>query len=225
MVEDMICTMKQGETSQFLIFDGYQLLKQSSAVGPDRVPTMGAEVIFTIHLHSFQQGKMCWMLTDPERLEIARRHKERGSVLFKAGNVRGAAIRYSKAVQCLAAVDPDTRLEVENLEEHEREILSLRHASLMNLSACQLKFRQYDHVVRNCSRVLEEEPGNVKSLFRRAKAQLLGARDYDAARTDLLIAKEADPGNQAVDDLLGEVKVQEAAHRAKYKDALKTMFT
>lgn len=225
MVEDMVCTMKQGETSQFLICDGYQLLKRSSAVGPDRVPTMGAEVVFTIHLRSFRQGKVCWSLTDPERLEMARRHKEQGSMLFKTGNVRGAAMRYSKSVQYLAAVDPDMQLEVENLEEHEREILSLRATSLMNLAACQLKFGQYDHVVRNCSRVLGEDPGNVKGLFRRAKAQLLGARDYNAARTDLLKAKEAEPGNQAVNELLREVEVQEVAHRAKYKDALKAMFS
>lgn len=185
---------------------------------------MGAEVTFTICLHSFHRGREIWDLTDQERLEIAKRHKEQGSVLFKEEHFRGASMCYSKCVQYLAAVDPDTPFEVESLEDYEREILSLRTVALMNLAACQLKFDQYDGVVRNCSKVLEWDPRNIKSWYRRAKA-LLGMNDFESARTDLLKAKELDPSNQAVAELLRTVEVQEAAHRAKYKDALKVMFS
>ncbi len=221
----MICTMKQEERAEFRLHKGYELLIRS--LGPledhQRPSSEDVQVTFTMHLHSFQRGKDIWELTDQERLEIAKKHKEEGSKLFKSNHIREAAMHYSKSVQYLAAVDPDTPLEVENLEEYEREIVSLRSVSLLNLAACQLKLDQYDYVVRNCSRVLEVEPGNVKSWYRKAKA-LLAVRDYESARRDLLKAKELDPGNQAVNELLKAVDTQECAHRAKYKDALKAMF-
>lgn len=215
----MICTMKQEERSQFLLHDWYRLLVNSG----QQAPPMGAEVIFTIHLWSFCQGKDLWKLTDQERLEAARRHKQRGSELFKSGQFRGASIRYSKSLQYLAAVDPDVALEVDTLEDYEQEIISLRTTSLMNLAACQLRFNQFDYVVRNCSRVLEVDPRNLKGWYRRAKA-LLAMNDFEASRADLLKAKELDPCNQAVSELLKTLELQESAHRAKYKDALKTMF-
>lgn len=217
----MICTMKQGEKSQFLLRDGCRLLARSLPLHP-AIPT-GAEVLFTVHLQSFSQGRKVWMLTDQERLEIAKQHKEQGSGLFKSGHFHGAALRYSKAIQYLAAVDPDTPLEVDCLEDYEQEIISLRTLSLLNLAACQLKFNQFDHVVRNCSRVLEVDPKNLKGWYRRAKA-LLAMKDFEAARADLLKGREVDPANQAINELLRTVEVQESAHRAKYKDALKVMF-
>lgn len=223
-IEEMVYTMKQGERSRFLLTrSGYCLLSHSHLIQRDQLPPMGAEVSFTIHLRQVQQGKDVWELMDQERLEMAKAHKERGSALFKTGHVRSAAMCYSKSVQSLAPVDPDIPLEVEILEEHEREILSLRTVCLMNLAACQLKLEQYSNVVRNCSRVLELEPGSTKSWYRRAKA-LLAMRDFEAARADLLKARELDPGNQAVSELLKAVETQELAQRAKYRDALKAMF-
>lgn len=213
---DMICTMKQGERSEFLL---HKLLPINN-----QVPPKGDEVaVFTIHLHSFHQGTDVWQLTDQERLEIAKKHKQQGSELFKSGHLRGASIRYSKAIQRLAAVDPDTPLEVDSVEEYEREIVSLRTASLMNLAACQLKFNEFQHVVRNCSRVLELDPRNLKGRYRRAKA-LLAMNDFEGSRSDLLKAREVEPGNQAVNELLRTLEAQEMAHRAKYREALKTMF-
>lgn len=223
-LSDMVCSMKEEERAQFLLHSGCRLLTRSALLGPShQALPIGTEVMFTIHLHSFHQGKDIWQLTEQERLEIAKRHKVQGSELFKSGRFHGASIRYSKAIQYLAAVDPDTPFEVERLEEYEKEILATKTASLLNLAACQLKFNQFDHVVRNCSRVLEMDQTNLKGWYRRAKA-LLAMKDFEASREDLLKAKEVDPSNQAINELLRTVEVQESAHRAKYKDALKTMF-
>ena len=222
-IADMLYTMKPGEVSQFLLHNGYWLLRRSHQVGPDLTPPMGAEVVLTIRLHTVHQGKDVWKLTDIERLEIAQRHKEQGSEMFKSAHYRSAAICYSKSVQFLLAVDPDVPLEVEVLEDHEKEILSLKTIALSNLAACQLKLEQYQHVVRNCSMVLEIDPTSLKSWYRRAKAQL-AMNDFEAARSDVSRAREIDPSNQAVGELLKEVEARETAHRAKYKDALKAMF-
>jgi tetratricopeptide (TPR) repeat protein len=226
VLSDMVCTMKQEERSQFLLHDGCRLLTCSTLLSHTHLqaPPTGAEVVFTVHLKSFSQGEEVWKLSEQERLEISKKHKVQGSELFKVGRFHAASIRYSKAVQYLAAVDPDTPLEVDKLEEHEKEIISIRTACLLNLAACQLKFDQFDHVVQNCSRVLEVDSASLKGRYRRAKA-LLAMKDYEASRKDLLKAKELDPANQAITDLLRTVDAQESAHRAKYKDALKTMFT
>ena len=223
-VDDMITTMKREERSQFLLYNSHKLLSDSVRVEADQVPPMGAEVIYIIHLHSFNRGKDLWNLNDQERLEIAKRHKEQGSQFFNASAFRSAALNYSKAIQYLAAVDPDTPYEVDSLEDYETEILATKAAVLLNLSACQLKFEQYDHVVSNCTKVLELEAGNVKAWYRRAKA-LLGMKDYETARSDLLKAQELDPSNQAIIELLKTVAAQEATHNAKYRDALKPMFS
>lgn len=216
--------MKQWERAQFVLHGGCDLLKYSPTLEKlQRPPIRGVTVVFTLRLCSFERGKDVWELTDQERLKIAKEHKEAGSKLFKENKVRQAAMRYSKSVQYLASVDPDILLEVEELEEHEKEIASLRTVSWLNLAACQLKLEQYDYVVRNCSKALEIEPGNVKGWYRKAKA-LLAMKDYESARSDLVKAKELDPSNHAVNDLLKEVDTQESAHRAKYKDALKVMF-
>lgn len=217
-------TMKEGESSQFLLHSGYWLLRHSHLVPEHHTPPMGAQVTFTLRLHSVQPGKDIWQLTDAERLDAARRHKERGSEMFRSGHFRSAALCYSKSVQHLAAVDPDLPLEVEELEEQEKEILSLRTVVLMNLAACQLKMEQYHHVVSNCSRVLEVEPGSIKTLYRRAKA-LLAMSDFEGARLDALRARELEPGSQAIGELLREVEAREGVHKAKYRDALKAMFS
>lgn len=223
-----MCTMHPGEESKFMVRDGYHLLSHSvyvdySHAGYHALPT-DARVSYNLHLLSvISRGKDVWKLTDQDRLEIAQNHKDKGSAFFKINNYRGASIRYSKAVRYLSAVDPDTPYEVETLEEHEREIPKVKILSLLNLAACQLQLGQHDHVVKNCSKVLEMDPMSVKGLYRRAKA-LVAMKDFEAAREDLLKAKGVDPASQALNELMRTLDTRETAHREKYKDALKEMF-
>lgn len=221
-VGDMIQTMRGGEQSQFLLHEGQHLLPHSLLTS-DPEPRPQKRIQFTIHLRSFRQGKDVWRLTEQERLEIAGRHKQRGSELFKSSHTCGASIRYSKALQYLSPIDPDIPLEVDVLEEHECAILSLRSVCLLNLAACQLRFDQFDHVVRNCSKALEADPRSLKALYRRARA-LLAMKDFEGARADLVRAREMEPANQAVNELLRSVETKEQTHTAKYREALKTMF-
>lgn len=210
--------MRPGEVSQFTVRNIY-----SSQVRPRDV-SMEAQLSYNLHLLSvISRGKDVWRLTDRERLEIAQKHKNKGSEFFKVKNYQGASIHYSKAIKYLAGVDPDTPYEVEIIEEHERDIPKVRVQSFLNLAACQLQLGQHGHVVSNCSKVLEVEPNNLKGLYRRAKA-LLATKDFEAAREDLIRAKEVDPASQAINELMRTLDTQETAHRAKYKDALKEMF-
>ena len=217
--------MKQGERCQLEITDynllgeSDQLLKQLklSALPDD------CKVVYTIHMISFERGRDLWELSDQDRLEIAKRHKEAGGELFKLDKTKGAAMCYSKALKYLIPVDPDIQLEVQHLQEYEKEIFSLQSVLMLNLAACQLKFQQYPHVVKNCTRVLDMEPESVKALYRRGQA-LVVMNDFDRAREDLMKAKKLEPGNRAIDEQLKLLESRQQAHDAKYKDALKTMF-
>lgn len=217
--------MKHGEkcqleiTDRSLLQESEQLLKHLSATTlPDN-----CRVIYTIHMVSFERGRDLWELSDQDRLEIAKRYKETGGELFKLDKTKGAAICYSKGLKYLIPVDPDIQLEVQQLQEYEKEIFSLQSVLMLNLAACQLKFQQYPHVVKNCSRVLEMEADNVKALYRRGQA-LVMMNDYDRAREDLTKAKKLEPANKAVDEQLKLLESRQQAHNAKYKDALKSMF-
>ena len=150
--------MKPGEESEYLLYDTHRLLSNSPSIFlPSQPVPMGAEIAYKVHLHSFTQGIQPWKLTDQNRLEIAKKHKDQGSDLFKMGLFRGASIRYSKAVKYLAPVDPDTPFEVENLEDYEKEIMSIKAMALLNLAACQLKFGQHNNVISKSTGVRHKQ--------------------------------------------------------------------
>ena len=217
--------MKQGEKCQLEITD-YGLLQESEQLlkhlGVAALPE-DCKVIYKIHLVSFERGRDFWELSDQDRLEIAKRYKETGGELFKLEKMKGASICYSKALKYLIPVDPDIQLEVEQLQEYEKEIFSLQSVLMLNLAACQLKFLQYPNVVKNCTRVLEMEADNVKALYRRGQA-LVAMNDFDQAREDLTKAKKLEPSNKAIEEQLKLLESRQQAHNAKYKDALKSMF-
>ena len=225
LLDDTVCSMKLGEKCQLEITDCHLLRESEQLLQQLNVASLpdGCKVIYTIHLVSFERGRDSWELSDQERLEVAKRHKEGGGELFKQGKTKGAAICYSKALKYLIPVDPDIQLEVETLQDYERDIFSLQCVLMLNLAACQLKFQQYPHVVKNCNRVLEIEADNVKALYRRGQA-LAMMNDLDGARADLMKAKKLEPGNKAIDDMIKLLESRQQAHDAQYKDALKTMF-
>ena len=223
-MEDMMCTMHQNEESKFTLQRGMMVIHRSPSIEASQQKLKDAPddatVALTVHLHSIvTRGKDIWKLTDQERLEMAQKHKDKGSSLFKEKHYRGAAIRYSKAVKYLATATDGGVSESPELEE----MLKLRTLCLLNLAASQLQLNLQDYVVVNCGRVLQVEPTNVKALYRRAKA-LLSMKDFEAARQDLKKAKELDPASQAITDLTKMLDSQERALLNRYGDALKGMF-
>ena len=225
LLDDTVCSMKHGEKCQLEITDRSLLQESEQLLKHLNATTLPEEykVVYTIHMVSFERGRDLWELSDQDRLEIAKQYKETGGELFKLDKTKGAAICYSKALKYLIPVDPDIQLEVQQLQEYEKEIFSLQSVLMLNLAACQLKFQHFPHAVKNCSRVLEMEADNVKALYRRGQA-LVMMNDYDRAREDLTKAKKLEPANKAIDEQLKLLESRQQVHDAKYKDALKSMF-
>lgn len=204
LLEDTLATMKLGGTCEVSSIPPSLV---SHAVTPP-----GSSISYTLHVRSFKRSKECWEMADGELLLLAQQQKDRGTRLYKEGDIRGAAVCYSRGAQYVIPIKPGT-------EERER----LRVALFLNLAACQLKLGQNTHVVDNCSKVLAQEPNNVKALYRRGVASK-NIGDLDQAWEDLLAARRLEPGNRAVQEQLREVGRRRQVQDAKLGNALKSMF-
>ncbi|KAG8686964.1 hypothetical protein FRC09_013818, partial [Ceratobasidium sp. 395] len=124
----------------------------------------------------------------------ATEHKEKGNASFKAGNYPEAIGHYTAAILADSS-DPTFPL---------------------NRAAAYLKLNKNQGAERDCSTVLKLQPTNVKAMFRRAQARI-GLGNFSDARTDLLAAAKADPGNAAVRAEFSKVEelIAEAAKKTK----------
>ncbi|CAL8291537.1 unnamed protein product [Boreogadus saida] len=127
--------------------------------------------------------------------------KDEGNTLFKAGDMKGAACCYSKAIKlsdCKA----------------ERAVL------YRNRSACYLKLEEYTKAEADASKALDTDPGDVKARFRRAQAcQKLG--QLNQAFEDSQKCAQLEPKNRAFQDLLRELgaQIQQKAKQMNSTDA------
>ncbi|CAG5087216.1 Similar to AIP: AH receptor-interacting protein (Bos taurus) [Cotesia congregata] len=85
---------------------------------------------------------------------------------------------------------------------------------------CKLLNKEYYNVIEHCTTVLENEPDNVKALFRRGKAHI-GAWNQVEATKDLERAVELDPTLKSVVEkelqaLASAIKKREQSEKQKY---------
>uniref|UniRef100_A0A8C5CXQ7 Unc-45 myosin chaperone A n=1 Tax=Gadus morhua TaxID=8049 RepID=A0A8C5CXQ7_GADMO len=127
-------------------------------------------------------------MSNKEKEEDPATLKDEGNTLFKAGDMKGAACCYSKAIKlsdCKA----------------ERAVL------YRNRSACYLKLEEYTKAEADASKALDTDPGDVKARFRRAQAcQKLG--QLNQAFEDSQKCAQLEPKNRAFQDLLRELGAQ-----------------
>ncbi|KAB5592807.1 RNA polymerase II-associated protein 3 [Ceratobasidium theobromae] len=86
----------------------------------------------------------------------------------------------------------------------------------LNRAAAYLKLNKNEDAERDCTTVLKLQATNVKGLFRRAQARIALGKFTDA-RTDLVAAAKAEPGNAAIRAEFTKVEgfIAEAAKKAK----------
>ena len=178
-------------------------------------PSGTASISATLHLRSFERDKEVWEMSDGELLSLARRHKERGTQLFREGSFRAAAVCYSRSVRFVIPVQPD------GPSREERG--ALRVALLLNLAACQLKLYLSPQALENCSRVLASRPDCTKALYRRGVA-CMNVGDLEQAWEDLQAAHRAEPSSQPVRECLEEVARRRRIRDTKLGNALKCIF-
>ena len=153
-----------------------------------------ADTVMHVKLVSFEKAEDSWSLTPEQRQERLAKLKEFGGDIFKSGRVRFALNRYCTATK---------------LYEHEKttpaEVKPILRLCLLNQAMCHLKLNQASKAESACSKVLKEDPENVKALYRRAQA-LSATGDYTKALADLKRAAEIEPANGDVRTLFATIK-------------------
>ena len=111
--------------------------------------------------------------------------------------------------------------EADLLIAQEAEDLSLTCYS--NIAACQFQWNNYGHVIQLTSKVLAKQAENVKLLYRRGVAYLK-LKEFEESKRDLVEAHRLDPSNKAINEKLGQLRVQEKKHKEQLANGMKKMF-
>ena len=176
--------------------------------------------LFNLELVTFERSKEYYELAQTEKLNIVKHSKERGSSLYKLNKIDRAFKRFSYAYKCLIAMGKESDIEPDLISE-ERD---MKCVCCMNMAACFVKNKRWNNVVTHCTNGLKISPNNVKGLFRRAQAYYsLG--EIRNAKEDLNKARELEPDNTAVKQLLKQVIDQEKKEDETLAKAMKKAFT
>eukprot|EP00729_Bicosta_minor_P002285 gene2285-3995_t len=168
---------------------------------------------------SYKRGD--WELSWEEKAAAVHTLKESGNAHFKRGDALAAEADYMKALGFLEALKlAESTLETEHLIAQEE----FKGALLLNTAACKLKQKEYTDTIRYATMALEEDPANIKGIFRRGQAHLAKGRDLDLALVDLQAAAAAAPDDRRIAKALAECNAQIAASKKKDAATFKGMF-
>jgi FK506-binding protein 4/5 len=155
-----------------------------------------AETVMDVKLISFTKADDSWSLSGDAKLSRASQLKDAGGEIFKSGRTRFALTRYTSATR---------------MYEHEKnptdESTAVMKLCTLNQAMCHLKLGDDRKAETACSKVLKDDPSNVKALFRRAQAHSkLG--EMDRAMLDIKRAMEIEPSNADLRVLYTSVRDQ-----------------
>ncbi|KAG8041366.1 hypothetical protein G9C98_002354 [Cotesia typhae] len=184
------------------------------------------DLSFTIELlsvvHSNEYEKELWQMTEKEKLEYIPVLREKGNEEFRKKNYDSASEKYRTAIGILEQL-----MLIEKPKDEEwMKLNKLKNPLLLNYAQCKLLNKEYYDVIEHCTTVLENEPDNVKALFRRGKAHI-GAWNQVEATKDLDKAAELDPTLKSVVEkelqaLASAIKKKEQFEKKSYTSIFST---
>ncbi|CAK6967147.1 sperm-associated antigen 1-like [Scomber scombrus] len=122
------------------------------------------------------------LLTQQEKLVLANREKDKGNEAFRAHDYEEAVAYYSRSLSIMSTV-----------------------AAYNNRAQAEINLKHWHKAMRDCQRVLELEPGNMKALQRRATVHKhMG--NFQMAVEDLRMVLKEEPHNAAATQLLTETE-------------------
>ena len=105
-----------------------------------------------------------------------------------------------------------------------KEVDSLKLPLYLNIAACQMKMRQYEYAIKNCTKALEIDGENIKALYRRCIA-LTEINEFERARKDAEEALSIDESNQALKKQLLIIDRDWKEMTSKYQKMMMNCFT
>merc|ERR1712187_766292 len=139
--------------------------------------------------------------------------KDRGAAHFKNGRWRLALERYARIVELLPRYKREggsssVHVDFFDNEADTNRALELKAACRSNLAACALKLESFYAAVKYCDEVLQDDPNNLKALYRRAQGRL-GANDFEDAAKDCKRIIELEAGHKEARALLQKIRQAE----------------
>ncbi|OAY43359.1 70 kDa peptidyl-prolyl isomerase [Manihot esculenta] len=207
-----IMTMKKGEHALITIsadcFSDHEISGKFQANS-----VLGYEV----ELIDFIKEKPFWKMDALEKLEACEKKKLEGNVFFKAQKFWLASKKYEKASNY-------TEFSHSFTDDQKCLVKELRLSCLLNNAACKLKLGEYLEASRLCTKVLEQEPLNVKALFRRSQAYLT-ISELEKAEDDIKKALIVDPNNRDLKLIYKELKDKQREYTKYQAEIFGTMIS
>ncbi|XP_038045764.1 peptidyl-prolyl cis-trans isomerase FKBP62-like [Patiria miniata] len=195
--------------------------RQQSIMKVDSESLLQQPAVLQIELKSLVRGKDIHEMTVDDKFERAAKFKTKGSRCFSCGKLQKAETFYLRALKYIITIDaPELDDETDATRE---KFNALKCACLLNVAACKLKYKCYEHVVSHCTKALAVDGNNPKGYFRRGIAYM-ELQDYEKAKADFDQAVRFEPTSKPLKQqrqiLLDRMKTLDA----KYAKAMSKMF-
>uniref|UniRef100_A0A8C5M5B1 peptidylprolyl isomerase n=1 Tax=Leptobrachium leishanense TaxID=445787 RepID=A0A8C5M5B1_9ANUR len=158
------------------------------------------------------------LLSGQDKLNLANKKRERGNFYYQRAQYVFAINSYDLALKII-----DSSSKVDFSSDEETELLDVKIKCLNNLAASQLKLDHFEAALKSCNLVLENQPENIKALFRKGKV-LAQEGEYSEAIAILRKALKLEPANKTIHaELSKQVKKhtdQKNVETAMYKKML-----
>jgi len=156
-------------------------------------------------------------------IEMVRCAKAEGTELMKDAFLRQAAAVYVSAGKHALLFTDLSKLESPEKCDEYKVLICAQVACLNNAALCMLKMTNWTDAKRICDIVLEQDPLNVKALFRRSQASIEQG-NHEEAEATLRRAINIDPEETSVARLLASCTKEKRRQQAKAKKTFSAMF-
>ncbi|XP_034729847.1 sperm-associated antigen 1-like [Etheostoma cragini] len=162
-------------------WDKFDVEKECEAIDGNSVKKDPAAILNTGHPKIKNQVDSSW-LTQQEKLLLSNREKDKGNEALIAKDYEEAVAYYSRSLSIIPTL-----------------------AAYNSRAQAEINLKHWHNAMRDCLRVLELEPGNIKALLHRARVyNHMG--NFQMAAEDLRMVLREDPQNAAATQLLSETE-------------------
>ncbi|XP_007443923.1 peptidyl-prolyl cis-trans isomerase FKBP8 isoform X1 [Python bivittatus] len=196
--------MDMGETALITSDGKYCFGPQGRS--PDIPPD--ASLTLEVELLAAQDAPDLECLSGKEKISLANRKRERGNFHYQRADYVLAVNSYDLALKII-----NSNSKVDFSEEEEEELVEVKMKCLNNLAASQLKLDHYEAALRSCNQVLEQQPDNIKALFRKGKV-LAQQGEYSGAIPILKAALKLEPSNKTIHTELSKLAKKHADQKS-----------
>ncbi|XP_040273569.1 peptidyl-prolyl cis-trans isomerase FKBP8 [Bufo bufo] len=216
-----LCVQLMGTEETVLIDANSKYCYGKEGRSPDILPN--ANLVLEVTLLDVKDGPDLELLTGQEKLALANKKRERGNFYYQQADYVFAINSYDIALKIV-----NSSSKVDFTPEEEEELLDVKMKCLNNLAASQLKLDHYEAALKSCNMVLEQQPENIKALFRKGKV-LAQQGEYTEAIAILREALKLEPTNKTIHAELSKLVKKHADQKnvetAMYKKMLGNVST